>query len=157
MTETSGGRPGPGQGPWPYDQGRYDQLIQWTGSVLLDVVAPGWRRIDLKILMTVAAADAALTVITEDGGGSAVPAPQGLLQGAAELRSMMYRPGEGTWFGMRYMMEPPGRYWVTFNPAFDPQWDLPRSAFAADLAAFPRDDEHVPRWLRERAGTAGAR
>ncbi|MBW8485283.1 hypothetical protein [Actinomadura parmotrematis] len=149
--------PQAGQRPLPYDQRRYDQLVQWAVSVLLEVAPAGWHRIDLRVAMTAESADAALAAVAPDGSVRDVPVPPGLLQAAAEVRAMMYRPGEGTWFGTRLTVDRPGTYRIVFNPRFEPGWAAPApdGAYAADLAAFPRDDAHLPGWLRERAGARG--
>ena len=163
MTQPPSGAPAPRQEPRPYDRQRYEQLTQQMGALLVRLVPPDWRRIDLKILMTVGAVDMRLTVIMKDGSSPQVDPVPDLAQIAAELRSMMYRPGEGTWFGMRYMMDPPGAYWVSFNTEFNPLWDppLPGEYFAQDLGVFPRSDEHIPDWLRaliqQPAAEGGAR
>ncbi|WUH98132.1 hypothetical protein OHR68_32210 [Spirillospora sp. NBC_00431] len=140
--------------PRPYDHQRRQELTQRLGRVMLEVAPPGWRRIDLKILMLVGIADLRLTVIMQDGGSQAVDPPRECTLIAGELRAMMYRPGEGTWFGMRFMMDPPSAYWVSFNATFDPRWDppVPSDAWRQDLAVFARTNEHIPGWLRERSG-----
>jgi hypothetical protein len=142
----------PGQGPLPYDEGRYSQMIQDIGRVLLRMAPPGWRRIDLKVLMVSAGHDVALTMIMDDGTTSVVEPPAVIGEIAAELRARMYRPGEGTWFGMRYTLDPPSDFHVSYNFDFDPLWQPPIRAdvFAEDVAAFPRDEEHIPGWLREK-------
>ncbi|MFD0691554.1 hypothetical protein [Actinomadura fibrosa] len=152
MTQPSPDAYVPRQEPRPYDQRQYEQLVQRTGQTLVQITPPGWRRIDLKMLMLAGASDLALTVIMQDGSSPQVDAPRDLLEIAAELRSIMYRPDEGTWFGMRYMMDPPGAYWVSFNDRFDPLWDppIPGELFAQDLTVFPRADASVPGWLREK-------
>ncbi|MFG1856351.1 hypothetical protein ACGFJT_31275 [Actinomadura geliboluensis] len=159
MTQPPAEVPVPPQGPRPYDRQRYEELTQRLGMALLQVAPAGWRRIDLRILMLAGVTDLRLSVIMPDGSSPAADPPRDCAQIAAELRSMMYRTGEGTWFGMRFMMDPPSAYWVSFNADFDPGWDPPAAPeeWARDLALFPRDDEHVPGWLRERLDrTAGA-
>ncbi|MFI0350660.1 hypothetical protein [Actinomadura sp. 9N407] len=153
MTQPPPEVPVPWQQPRPYDQQRYEALVQQLGRSMLQNVPPDWRRIDLKILMLTGVSDVRLTVLTRDGGSPAVDPPRDCVPIAVELRSMMYRQGEGTWFGMRFMMDPPSAYWVSFNGDFDPMWDPPIAPelWTQDLAAFPRTDEHVPGWLRERA------
>jgi hypothetical protein len=161
MSQFPSGVPVPRQQPMPYDPQRYQELVQRLGQALLQVAPPDWRRIDLRILMTVAVSDLQLTVITRDGGSPVVDTPRDCTLIAGELRSMMYRRDQGTWFGMRFMMDPPSAYWISFNGEFDPLWDppIPAHVWAQDLAVFPRADEHVPHWLRERlaepAGTGG--
>lgn len=159
MTQPPAEVPVPPQGPRPYDRQRYEELTQRLGMALLQVAPAGWRRIDLRILMLAGVTDLRLSVIMPDGSSPAADLPRECAQIAAELRSIMYRTGEGTWFGMRFMMDPPSAYWVSFNADFDPGWDPPAAPeeWARDLALFPRDDEHVPGWLRERLDrTAGA-
>lgn len=142
----------PGRAPLPYDEQRCEQLTRAMATTLAGIAPAGWKRIDLKVLMTVGITDVSLTVVLRDGGSAEVQPVREIADIAAELRSRMYRPGHGTWFGMRFMMDPPGAYWVSYNTDFDPLWEppIPAEAYAQDLAAFPRDEEHVPGWLRER-------
>jgi hypothetical protein len=152
--------PVPPQEPRPYDRQRYEELTQRLGRAVLQVAPAGWRRIDLRILMLSGVADLKLAVIMPDGSSPAVDPPRECTPIAGELRSMMYRTDEGTWFGMRFMMDPPSAYWISFNGDFDPLWDppVPPEAWAQDLAAFPRANEHIPGWLRGRLDEpAGAR
>ncbi len=90
--------------------------------------------------------DLRLAVIMPDGGAPAVDPPRECALIAGELRSMMYRTGEGTWFGMRFMMDPPSAYWISFNGDFDPLWDppVPPEAWAGDLAVFPAPTSTSP-------------
>ncbi|MFB4317473.1 glycohydrolase toxin TNT-related protein [Actinomadura sp. 21ATH] len=147
------------QRPVPYDGERHAELEQRLGRILLQIAPPGWARIDLRVRMTVAVSEVALAVVLEDGGHAEVEPPRDLAAIAAELRSMMYRPDEGTWFGMRFTMDPPSEYWAGYNGEFDPGWTPPLAAadWRHDLSVFPRSDEHVPRWLRDRleAGDGG--
>ncbi|WP_131736228.1 hypothetical protein [Actinomadura roseirufa] len=157
MTEPDAHANFPDQAPQPYDPQEYEQLTQRMGQILVQIAPPDWRRIDLKILMVVDATDVALTVILKDGSSPELDPTRELVHIAARLRSIMYRENEGTWFGMRYMMDPPGAFWVSFNDRFDPHWDppVPARLFAADVAVFPRAGEHVPAWLRTTLMQAG--
>ncbi|MFC5184025.1 hypothetical protein [Actinomadura harenae] len=143
MTQGPGERPPAGYGPWPYDQARYDQLVQWMGTAMSALAPGGWRRVDLRVAMAGGASRAALAVVMADGSVREYQAPREFLGVAAELRSMMYRPGEGTWFGMRFMLEPPGAYRTWFDADLDP--GLGGEAYRRDLAAFPRT--WLPVWL----------
>lgn len=152
-------QPEPGLGPMPYDERRCEELTLSLGRILAQISPAGWRRIDLKILMLAGIADLSLSVVMKDGSSPEVQPARELTQIASELRSRMYRPGAGTWFGMRYMMDPPGAYWVSYNTDFDPLWDppVPPEAYAQDLEAFPRDERHLPGWLRDRVRQAAGR
>ncbi|HEX6471954.1 MAG TPA: hypothetical protein VF069_22865 [Streptosporangiaceae bacterium] len=142
----------PGQGPLPFDEDRYDRMIQDIGRVLLRAAPAGWRRIDLKVLMVTAGHDITLTIIMNDGTTTTVEPPAAIARLCAELRARMYRPGEGTWFGLRFTLDPPGDFHVSYNFDFDPLWRPPirPDVFADDVAAFPRDEAHIPDWLREK-------
>lgn len=151
MSHPAPGPAQPGQGPLPFDEGRYHQMVQDIGRILLQMTLPRWRRVDLRVLMVAPGHDIALTLIMEDGTTSTLEPPAVVGEIAAELRSRMYRRGEGTWFGMRYTLDPPSDYHVSYNFDFEPVWHSPLRAdvFAQDVAVFPRDAEHIPGWLRE--------
>jgi hypothetical protein len=67
-----------------------------------------------------------------------------------KLRPMMFRPGSGTWFSARVEVTSEGRVDATFNYDDVPWGDdlFAPDAYAHDLASFPRDDAHIPDWLR---------
>jgi hypothetical protein len=48
------------------------------------------------------------------------------------------------------VLTPPDQVRISYNLDEDPKWwpPVPPTVFASDLAAFPRDDAHVPGWLR---------
>jgi hypothetical protein len=146
----------PGRHPMPFDQRRYDELTQGIATLLAQAAPAGWKRIDLKALANVAVSDIALTVVLQDGSSPPVDMPRDVVGMVGELRSIMYRPGAGTWLSMRLMLEPPSAYYVSFNNDFDPLWepDLTAAEWAQDLAAFPRDDEHIPAWMRDKTQEA---
>ncbi|MFF5260121.1 glycohydrolase toxin TNT-related protein [Actinomadura viridis] len=152
MSQPGSETPSVRQRPAPFDEERYEELQIRLGRILLEIAPQGWRRIDLRILMIASVWEVALTVLMDDGRHAEVEPPRNFAEIAAELRSMMYRPDEGTWFSMRYMMDPPDAYWASFNTDFDPFWDppVPAKAWEHDLRVFPRTADHIPGWLRER-------
>ncbi|MFB4308707.1 hypothetical protein [Actinomadura sp. GTD37] len=142
----------PAQEPRPYDEEQHARLLDRVKRTLTDIAPRDWARVDAKILMLADVCETDLTVVTKKGGRPLVePVPE-LVRTAAEIRSAMYRPDEGTWFGIRFMMDAPGTFWASFNRTFDPLWDppLPPEVWARDLAVFPRAEEAVPEWLRGR-------
>jgi hypothetical protein len=144
----------PGRGPMPYDQARYEELTRGIATLLAQSAPSGWRRIDLRVMLTVAVSDAALSVAMQDGTSQPVEMPRDILGMAAELRSIMYRQDRGTWMSLRVMLDPPGSYYTSYNNDYDPRWepDIPDEAYVQDLAAFPRAEENIPDWLRARTG-----
>jgi hypothetical protein len=75
-----------------------------------------------------------------------------------ELRREMYRVGKGAWFTARLNIERDGRFSAEFDYDGEPEFSPPltASAYALDLKRFPRADEHIPRWLRDKLNTAEA-
>ncbi|MEC3974643.1 TNT domain-containing protein [Amycolatopsis sp. H20-H5] len=81
--------------------------------------------------------------------------PPELTELLAELRTGMYEPGLGTWLQSRFTLEPEGTFDFDFVADVEPAWAEPpgagSTAYPDELAAFPRDDEHIPDWWRLRA------
>lgn len=149
----------PPQEPRPYDEERHARLLDRMGQILAAASPAGWKRIDAKFLMLAGACEIHLTVVQKNGARPWVEPVPDLVATAADIRSIMYRPDRGTWFGMRFMMDPPDAYWVAYNRTFDPLWDPPPPAgeWRRDLAVFPRAENAVPEWLRARLAPPAAR
>ncbi|MFE3956882.1 hypothetical protein ACFXPS_22170 [Nocardia sp. NPDC059091] len=92
---------------------------------------------------------AELAVSDPAGEPRPVRVPGSVGRALQELRSEMYEPGRGTWFSLRYTVDPPMEYRVLFNYDDDPNWwpPLPAKAWASDLQTYPRNPEYVPGWL----------
>ncbi|MEU4742640.1 TNT domain-containing protein [Actinosynnema sp. NPDC023658] len=75
-----------------------------------------------------------------------------------QLRDGMARPGQGTWFTLRFHLVHPDTYSAEFDRDHEPDWTQPPAAqyYAEELEIYPRDDDAVPSWLRERAGLGDA-
>ncbi|MEU1716019.1 immunity protein YezG family protein [Nocardiopsis dassonvillei] len=68
-----------------------------------------------------------------------------------DLRAGMYQEGKGTWFSFEYVITPPGRFNVTYNYDEDPGITFPTAfGYTNDLKYFPRDEEYMTDWLREK-------
>jgi hypothetical protein len=134
----------------PQGDQRYGQLVQQIGIGLLNVAPPGWRRLDLVAKVSVAAQDYDLGVLMPDNSQVVAEVPEDAIAAILELRRLMFQPERGTWFSMRFMMDPPTAYHAFYNFDHDPQWDppLPPEVFRRDLEAFPRPADAVPAWLR---------
>ncbi|MER7546465.1 hypothetical protein [Actinomadura sp.] len=149
----------PAQEPRPYDEDRHTRLLDRLRQALARIAPKDWKRIDVKILMLADVCETDLVVVKKNDARPLVePVPE-IFETAAEIRSIMYRQDEGTWFGMRFMMDPPDAYWVAYNRTFDPLWDPPPPAgeWRRDLAVFPRAENAVPEWLRARLAPPAAR
>ncbi|WP_440902697.1 hypothetical protein [Actinosynnema sp.] len=112
----------------------------------------GWTRVDVDAklcsMMHVFGVQ-----VSSDGGGAplSMPLPKVVGNDLVRARRLMYEPGRGTWLSAKLTVFPDGGHRVEFNFDDEPAWRPPLHpvAYARDLEAFPRDDEHVPDWLRE--------
>ncbi|MFC3451004.1 hypothetical protein [Amycolatopsis speibonae] len=127
-----------------------DELTADITSALAKAAPGGWSRISLTVSATVLAYDYAVEVRLSDGGSGDIDLPAEVRGGFRELRTRMYEPGRGTWFSAKLVLTSGAAPVFTFNFDEDPKWwpPLHPTTFARDLEAFPRDEEHVPAWLR---------
>lgn len=93
-----------------------------------------------------------------DGGLELWTPPGELAELLGRLRAGMYRPGRGTWFQAAAQVFVDSRFEYRYTWDEEPPWDgtVPPAAHARELAVFPRDEGHVPGWLRERVSRAAA-
>lgn len=77
-----------------------------------------------------------------------------IVQRLTALRAEMYHEGRGTWIQARYVLTPDGAFDFDYFTDDEPPWTTPpdSSAYLAELATFPRDDEHLPDWWRLHVG-----
>ncbi|MEV8437076.1 TNT domain-containing protein [Actinosynnema sp. NPDC051121] len=75
-----------------------------------------------------------------------------------QLRDGMARPGRGTWFTLKFHLVHPDTYSAEFDRDGEPDWTQPPAPehHAEELEIYPRDDDAIPAWLRERAGLGAA-
>ncbi|TDQ53752.1 hypothetical protein EV190_103203 [Actinorugispora endophytica] len=90
--------------------------------------------------------------IRNDGSKESFFPPSEILEKLDELRNGMYTPKKGTWFSARYVITRPGNYRIDYNYDEEPAFTIPPVAgsYKLDLQHFPRDDEHIPDWLRRK-------
>ncbi|MFB7721496.1 hypothetical protein [Nocardia sp. NPDC056100] len=81
-----------------------------------------------------------------------------LLHMLSRLRQGMYRPGQGTWFGVHLRLDYIARLALEFNWTEEPRWEQhspPRAAYQQELELFPREVDAVPTWLEQKATQVG--
>lgn len=133
-----------------------EELVNRVTTAVEREAPDGWRRIVLSMWATVAVTQTEFAVTMADGSRPDI-SPRSPDTELAELRSAMYVPDRGTWFSARFELNVGREPEARFNFDDDPQWfpDVPSWVFSRDLAAFPRADEHIPDWLRQRLDEAG--
>ncbi len=141
----------------PRDAEELQQLKYDMVYALSDAAPEGWQRIDLTCRVNVGVQDFTVTVLMADGGYAEIAVPQDAVRIAVRMRELFYEDGEGTWFSMRFIVDPPTRFRVVHNVEWDPRWapSIDPLGWVADLEAFPRDPEHIPGWLRDKLAEAG--
>ncbi|WP_410675584.1 ferredoxin [Amycolatopsis sp. cmx-4-68] len=131
------------------------ELVRQIGLALAAQAPPGWRQLRVEYRAAGRHVEADLLVTGPDGlPRPAQPHPEAVrLLGV--LRSGMYQPGRGTWLGAILVFDPAQPPDVDFvRPDLEPPFrqQPPPIGFQDELRFFPRADEHIPAWLRDRAG-----
>ncbi|GAA3854937.1 hypothetical protein [Streptomyces sedi] len=138
--------------PRPLDATEQAEICAEIGALLGAGLPDGWARATLRWSgLAGGGSSASLSVVAEDGRSlAAAGVPGGVAELCGRLRAGMYRETDGTWFTLVYTLVP-GRHSVRFEyeeepegPSFTPE------NYAQDLAYFPRAEENVPDWLREK-------
>jgi hypothetical protein len=134
-------------------QPEQDQLTRQVGRVLLTVAGQDWQRVRAEYRAAGRHIEADVFVTGPDGVERPVRPPQDVVEGFGRLKQGMYRPGRGTWFSAEYLLEPPSAFSAEFEPDIEPRWRRvpPPIGFADELRFFPRADDNIPDWLRQRA------
>lgn len=138
--------------------GRHDQWRDHThaiGNALADAAPEGWRRVELYSRATVDVQDYVATVVMPDSTELTLDVPDEVPGEVLAIRDAFYQEGEGTWFSFRYLLDAPGKVQSLYDVDWDPGLDGDPGMWARDLAAYPRDPEHLPAWLRAELAAAG--
>lgn len=135
------------------------EIYQRLCQGLVDTAPPGWASVGLGVMM--------VDTTVEHGHGATAPdgsplrcAPLGpdAQLAVEDLQSAMYQEGNGAWLSMTCSVTADGQIGIDVDHEDQPGWEVfvPDAAYAADLARFPREDEHVPAWMRTILDGAGA-
>ena len=140
--------------PRPSQAERQEQtgrILGWVGGRLLTDIGPDWARVDLKVSMAANVDDYLFATLNPDGSVRERELPVDDVRRAfSDIRNLLWEPEKGTWFSVRFTLNPPGSFQVEYNFEVDPVWDPPISpdVWAKDLELFPRAENWRPRWLR---------
>ncbi|ONI79413.1 hypothetical protein ALI144C_26730 [Actinosynnema sp. ALI-1.44] len=135
-------------------EGDQQQLIRRIGRALLGAVPPNWKRVRAEYRSAGRHIEVDVTVAGDDGQPYPIRPPMDVVDLFGELRAAMYRPGRGTWLSGVYLLDHPSKFSAEFEPDTEPRWRRvpPPIGFQDELRQFPREDAHIPEWLRARAG-----
>lgn len=143
---------------WPrLDPVQQNELLGTITTAVVEALPPGWCRVMIDYRMVGRTVDVAVGV--EDTGGTyrRWEPPVDVWKMFQRLRGGMYRDGEGTWFSARFGIEPPARFTIQYNWRNEPDFDPYPAAeqFAIEQERFPRAEEYMPEWFRQRLVAVG--
>ncbi|MDA0566656.1 hypothetical protein LG943_20415 [Streptomonospora sp. S1-112] len=121
---------------------------------LLPVLPTGWRQvlIDYAALGTRVRARSGVRM----GGGrmERLAVPSEIRPLFLRLREGMYREGTGTWFAMRYAINPPDVFSAEYDYTALPDLltPVPTEALTEEQRRLPRTPKHMPDWFQAGLG-----
>ncbi|EIE99549.1 hypothetical protein SacglDRAFT_02657 [Saccharomonospora glauca K62] len=142
----------------PLDERQRDELVTRAGELLAETAPPGWTQLlcEYRGVGTHTEVDA----MAFDAEGSPLPVrpPAEVADLLGRLRTGMAEPGRGTWLSATVTVDPSGAAYADFAYYTQPRWrsNPMREGFRDELRIHPRDDAHLPAWLRRLAGLVPA-
>ncbi|GGP50590.1 hypothetical protein [Saccharothrix coeruleofusca] len=138
----------------PLTEQEQQQLVRRIGRAMLPAIPPGWQRIRAEYRAAGRHIEVDLAFAGPDGQWRPVRPPMDVVQLFGQLRVGMYDETRGTWLSAVYEIEAPSAFAVDFNAEDEPRWRNapPVIGFQDELRTFPRADERIPDWWRQRVG-----
>ncbi|MFI5558359.1 ferredoxin [Amycolatopsis japonica] len=138
----------------PLNQQQQQQLVWQIGHALATPLPPGWRQMRVEFRAAGRHVEVDLLVTGQDGLPRPVQPSQEAVQLLGNLRAGMYQPGRGTWLSAILVYGPATVLSTDFLADVEPPWRQapPQIGFQDELRFFPRAEQSVPPWLRQRAG-----
>ncbi|MGW6936050.1 hypothetical protein ACWGE0_38745 [Lentzea sp. NPDC054927] len=124
---------------------------------IMELSAPlNWESARFSVQSTVLTDTSTASAVKKDGTPKSYAMPDVFSQKLDQFRGACYEPGRGTWYSATITIqdgaEPDVQLYYDEKPEWR-AWPHPYS-FVRDLEFFPRDDEHMPDWLREQVELA---
>lgn len=111
-----------------------------------------WATAEVTVWATILTSTWTMSAVNTDGTRTSRAPQKAFDRKVEEFRAACYVPGRGTWYSATFALtnggEPDVRLRYDENPEWRSAWPHPHS-YVRDLEFFPRDDEHIPGWLRE--------
>ncbi|MFB4315410.1 hypothetical protein [Actinomadura sp. 21ATH] len=127
-------------------------VVNGAVRALRSAAPAGWERLGFEFRATIGIDSVSFEVVDAAGATRTATPPGQAVGKMDELRRAMYRRGKGAWFTARLRVERAGRFSAEFDYDGEPEFTPPlrASAYALDLERFPRSEEHIPGWLRDK-------
>ncbi|PDP87528.1 hypothetical protein CQJ94_10730 [Glycomyces fuscus] len=139
------------------DPVRQQELVRGMALELVDAAPHGWASMHYRYDYIGGAAASENLVTFEDGETERKRHPRSVDKKAKLLKGEMYQEGKGTWLAMSVSVTRAGKFNAEFH--YDEELGVhpvPPSpeSYVFELGKFPRDDDAVSDWLREKIGRA---
>ena len=128
-----------------------EQLLEQLYEIIALSTPLKWQSIRVPVLSTVLTSMWTGYVQMKDGTHRSVALQNVFSERLDQFRGACYEPGRGTWYSATFDLDVDGARQVRLDFDEKPEWRAwphPQT-FVRDLEFFPRDDEHMPDWLRE--------
>jgi hypothetical protein len=148
MTARTGPVTSVGAVPWDLMQALQQKMGNWTKATYkASCVGPLWE----SELVYVTPSGASVRLTGEGVTGDPLEAVD---QFAAKRRFESYTPESGPWFSFQLLLTSDGPPVMTeiYGDLPQTQKPIPDLAYQHELRVFPRNDDAIPGWLREKAG-----
>lgn len=144
----------PPQGPTPLTPEQQQRIVAGIGQAVAALVPPGWRQLRVEHRAMGRHLETDVSVAGPDGVSRPLPPSPEVVRLLGTLRTGMYLPGQGTWLAAVLLFDAVQGASVDFTLDREPRWRRvpPPIGFADELRFFPRAEQHIPAWLRARAG-----
>ncbi|MDX8035624.1 hypothetical protein SK803_35940 [Lentzea sp. BCCO 10_0856] len=135
-----------------------DQLLAELLEIMTLSTPLNWESARFAVQSTVLTDTSTASAVRKDGTRKSYAMPDVFSKKLDQFRAACYEPGRGTWYSaaitLRDGAEPDVQLYYDEKPEWPlDAWPHPYS-YVRDLEFFPRDDEHMPDWLREQVELA---
>ncbi|MEO6089687.1 MAG: hypothetical protein ABIQ18_41930 [Umezawaea sp.] len=136
----------------PLDPEAQSEILSAITERLLFELPAGWNHLQLDYAAVGDYVVSVGLVRMENGAMFGWTPPEDVTENFEVLRSGMARPGRGAWLHATYWLDYPDSYSVDYDRVHLPRFEVPPSGenVARELELFPRGDEFVPDWMREK-------
>lgn len=137
---------------------RQQQLLRQIARVVVESGPDAWETLEYRVRALAGYMEDGLYVSDSTGQVRRTFPPDDIIDHVDALRTVMYRPGAGTWFSATVRVNSTGNVSADFDYDNEPAWETTpvAEAYAQDVRKFPRDESAMPAWLRARLAEAAA-
>lgn len=128
------------------------QIVDAIARELIRGLPEGWVGAQFRALILAPTTEYFLFVDEPETGRRKIFSSARVKELSRELRTVMYTPGKGSWFGMDVDLDSDRTMATRFNYDDEPEFSPPGVdpvAYVADQEKFPRDEANQPEWLKQ--------